>query len=144
MKMARLKFLRRNTTKYLRLGKKRKKLQKWRAPKGRDNKMRLKTAGRPRTVEIGYRNNKQDRGKLKGKTPVIVHNIQELENIKQNEIAVLAKVGRKNKIKIVEKAKQKNIHLANLNIEKFLQSQEKKETNENKENKHKENKEIKK
>ena len=36
------KFLRRNTGSLSRLGKLRRKLQKWRKPKGRDNKMRLK------------------------------------------------------------------------------------------------------
>ena len=131
--MARLKFLRRNTTKYLRLGRKRKKLQKWRAPKGRDNKMRLKTAGRPRTVEIGYSKSKKERGKIKGKTPVIINNLQELENIKPNEIMILAKVGKKKKIEIVKKAKENGIKIANLNVEKFLQSLENKDKSEIKE-----------
>jgi len=134
--MARLKFLRRNTTKYLRLGRRRKKLQKWRSPKGRDNKMRLRFAGLPRTVEVGYKKCKKERGKIKGKIPVSINNINELEKIKQNEIAVLAKVGMKNKINIAKKAKESGIKIANLNVDKFLEELKVKDTkNENKETK---------
>ena len=36
------KFLRRDSVRFSKIGKNRKKIQKWRKPKGRDSKMRLK------------------------------------------------------------------------------------------------------
>jgi len=50
--MAKKRFLRRLTNRYLKLGKKRKKKQKWRKPKGRHNKMREKERGYPAVVSI--------------------------------------------------------------------------------------------
>ncbi len=43
--MKKKKFLRRNWNKYKRIGKGNKKKQKWRKPRGRDNKMREKRRG---------------------------------------------------------------------------------------------------
>ena len=47
------KFLRRTWDRYSKLGKGRKKLQKWRKPSGRDNKIREKKKGHSRLVDIG-------------------------------------------------------------------------------------------
>ena len=63
--MAKKRFLRRLTNRYLKLGKKRKKKQKWRKPKGRHNKMREKERGYPAVVSIGYRKNRNERGLIK-------------------------------------------------------------------------------
>ena len=128
--MARIKFLRRNTTKYLRLGKRRRKIQKWRAPKGRDNKMRLREKGYPRTVEIGYKKNKKLRGKIDGKTPIIINNVSELEKIKKDQAVIIGRVGGKKKIEIAKKASEMKIRIENLNVEKFI-----KNINQKKENK---------
>ena len=49
------KFLRRTWSRYSKLGKQRKKKQIWKAPKGRDNKMREKRKGYPAVVSIGYK-----------------------------------------------------------------------------------------
>ena len=62
--MPKKKFLRRIWKRYSKLGRKRKKEQKWRRPKGRDNKMREKRRGYPITVRIGYRGEKKERGKV--------------------------------------------------------------------------------
>src|SRR3989344_3257219 len=79
-------FLRRNTREYSRLGKGRSKLKKWRRPKGRDNKMRLKEKGKPRTVEIGYKQDSKTRGKIDGKIPQQVQNIEEMKKLEMMKI----------------------------------------------------------
>ena len=84
-------FLRRNTRDYLRLGRIRPKLQKWRRPKGRDNKMRLKEKGRPRVVEVGYRTSENERGKINGKIPIMVNNIKDLHKIGKDNIVMLGR-----------------------------------------------------
>ncbi len=117
--MKKIKFLRRNTREYSRLGKGRKKLQKWRKPKGRDNKMRLRRKGVPRTVEIGYKQDAQTRGKIKGKKIVVVRTISELKKA-NGKIIVLGKIGIKKKIEIAKFAKEKKIEIMNLDIGEFL------------------------
>lgn len=121
-----VKFLRRSWDRYSKLGKGRKKKQTWRKPTGRDNKMREKKKGYPVVVSIGYGTEKKSRGKLKEKKPVIVKNIKELEKIKENEIAVIGKVGKKKKMEIAKKAKEMKIKIYNMNPEKFLKLNTKK------------------
>ena len=107
------KFLRRTWNRYPKLGKGRKKKQVWRKPKGRDNKMREKRKGYPGVVSIGYR-------KPKKATPVLIHNVKDLEKIREKDFVVLGNMGKKKKIEIVKKAKEKKIIISNINVEKFL------------------------
>jgi len=127
-----VKFLRRTGDRYSKLGKGRKKKQTWRKPTGRDNKMREKRRGYPVVVSIGYRNAKKTRGELEKKKPVIVKNIKELGKIKENQIAIIGKIGKKKKIQIAEKAKEMKIKLHNMNAVKFLKLNKKEEKNESK------------
>ena len=130
------KFLRRNTTQYLRLGKKRKKLQKWQKPKGRDNKMRLKFKGYPKTVSIGYGTDKRIRGKIGGEIPAkVIRSINEIKNLKNNEKILIGRFGSKKKIEIAKIAKEKHIDILNLNINKLLKKFEKQPKEKNKEKK---------
>ncbi len=127
--MPRKKFLRRIWWRHSRLGRKRKKKQKWRKPKGRDNKMREKKKGHSAVVEIGYKKSKNQQGKINGKERIIIKNIKDLEKIKGYKSIILGKIGKKKKIEIAKKAKEKKINISNLNITKFLkkiQKQEKK------------------
>ncbi|MBD3247626.1 hypothetical protein GF378_03335, partial [Candidatus Pacearchaeota archaeon] len=66
------KFIRRMHRRHSKLGKKRKKKQVWRKPTGRDNKMREKRKGYPAVVSVGYRTEKEKRGKINGKERVHV------------------------------------------------------------------------
>ena len=116
------KFLRRTWDRYSKLGKKRKKKQKWRKPTGRDNKMREKTKGHPKTVSVGYKKT----GKMNKKNQIFVRNIQELKKVKKNQIVIIGHIGKKKKIEIATKAKEMKIPLQNLNIEKFLKKLENK------------------
>ena len=131
------KFIRRNWDRFSRLGKTRKKLRVWRKPKGRHSKTREKMKGYPAIVEIGYRTEKKTRQKKRK----MIYNTKDLESVGKDEIVVLGKVGKKNKIEIAKKAKEMKINIQNLNIRKFLKKAEKKTKEEvKKEEKNKENK----
>lgn len=106
--MKKIKFLRRNTEKYSRLGRGRKKLQKWRSPKGRDNKMRLRRKGYSRTVEIGYKQSDEAR-----KKQVIIRNAADLKKAEKNQEFVIGKVGMRKRKELIEKAKEKGIRIVN-------------------------------
>lgn len=86
----------------------------WKRPKGRDNKMRESRKGRPPLVSIGYKRRKEDR-KI-----ITAYNVKDLENVGKGSLVILGKVGRKNRMEIVKKAKSMEIVFQNLNINKFL------------------------
>ena len=120
------KFLRRDTKRFSKFGKRRKKLLGWRKPKGRDNKMREKRRGYSTVVKIGYKKEIQEK-------ILMIKNIQDLNNLQGTEKLVLGNVGKKKKIEIAKKAKEMKIKISNLNINSFLKEIEK--TKEKKENK---------
>ena len=99
------KFLRVCTRKFKRL--KRRKNQKWRKAKGHDNKIRLKRKGRPKKVEIGYKQNKENRGKIRGEFPVFIRNLKDAEKINKNLVIVSSKLGKKKRIEIERIIKEK-------------------------------------
>ena len=108
------KFVRRDASRYSKIGKNRKKLQKWKKPKGRDNKMRLKRKSYPAVVSIGYKKPKKESGKIDNKKIVLVHNLKELKNLDKNSIAILAKIGAKKKLELIKKASELKIKILNL------------------------------
>ena len=119
------KFLRRDSNRYSKLGKNRKKKQVWRRPTGRDNKMREKRTGYPSIVSIGYRTDKADRGKLEEKNTITVRNIRDLDLVGKDHIAVLGGFGKKKKLEIAKKAKEAGIKIHNLNVDRFLKKNDK-------------------
>ena len=121
------KFLRHTSHKYSKLGLRRKKKQVWRRPTGRDNKMREQRKGKPAIVAIGYPTNKKEKGKINNKTPVVVNNVRQLENIQKNQIVVLGRIGKKNKIEIAEKANELKIEIYKFNPQKYLKMNKKKD-----------------
>lgn len=121
-----VKFLRRSTKRYKKLGWGRKKKQRWKKPTGRDNKMREKRRGYPVVVSIGYGTDKKVRGCLDDKKPVLVKTLGDLKKIGEKEIGIMGSIGKKKKIEIVEKAKEMRLTFFNLNIKKFLKNQSKK------------------
>jgi len=108
------KFLRRQGNLLSKLGKGRKKKQKWRRPTGRDNKMREKRKGYPAVVGIGHKKSKKESRRIKGKILTIVKNTKDLENLKQNEIIIIGKIGKKKREEIIKKAEEKKIKVYNL------------------------------
>jgi large subunit ribosomal protein L32e len=128
------KFLRHTAHKYSKLGLRRKKKKIWRRPTGRDNKMREKRRGHPAVVSIGYSTDKNTRGNVMKKTPVVVRNVQDLQKVQKNQIVMLSGIGKKKKIEIAKKAKELKVEIFMLNIDKFLKVNEKKDKKEEKKN----------
>lgn len=123
------KFLRRTSNRYNKLGKKSKKKQVWRRPKGRDNKMREKRKGYPMVVSVGYKKKRSEKKHIK-----VVRNIEDLEKNEKNEMIIIGNIGKRKKIEIVKKAIKMKIPIQNINIKKFLKKTEKeKETKQKKE-----------
>ncbi len=127
------KFLRRTSNRYSKLGKRRKKKQVWRRPTGRDNKMRERRKGYPARVEVGYRKPQKDKKEI-----ARVDSMKDLEKMKKGSVAVLGKFGKKKKLGLARKAKERGVEFSN--IEKFLKSVEKKEKGKSAESKDSENK----
>jgi large subunit ribosomal protein L32e len=140
MKMAKKKFLRIGYTQYSKLGLRRKNKQVYRKGKGGENKMRLKMKGHLRNVSIGFRSEKKNRGLVKGMSPVIVLNVNDLKNLKEKQIPIIAKIGNKKKIEMAEYAIKNNIRFMNLNPKKFLEKIEEIKKKEKEEKKLKETK----
>tara|TARA_Y100000310_G_scaffold37360_1_gene35092 strand:+ start:563 stop:907 length:345 start_codon:yes stop_codon:yes gene_type:complete len=101
------KFIRTHANRHSKLGKGRKKLQKWRKPTGRDNKVREKKKGYPRKVSVGFKNQRRI-------VQAIIRNIADLTRIGKDEKPILAKVGAKKKLEIIKKAQEMKIKLSNL------------------------------
>lgn len=110
------KFIRRDSIRYSKLGKNRKKLQKWRRPKGRDNKMRERHAGYPKRPSVGYKNEKKESGKIDGKNVVVIYNISDLEKSGKDKSIILGKVGAKKKMEIIKKSNELKLKIINLGV----------------------------
>jgi len=108
-----MKFTRQDTTRLLRLGKHRKKLRKWRRPRGKHNKVRLKRTGYPVQPGIGFRKPKSLQGRVSNLYPILVYNAKSLEKLSKDNIVIIARVGAKKKLEIMKKAQEMGIKLAN-------------------------------
>jgi large subunit ribosomal protein L32e len=121
-------FLRNKWRTYSKLGRGRKKKQKYRKSKGIDNKMRLKMKGNPRNISIGFRKEKAKRDIIKGRKTVLVKNIQDIKRLDKSEIGIVANIGDRKKKEIAEYLQKNKIEVLNLNPEKELKKiEEKKE-----------------
>jgi large subunit ribosomal protein L32e len=129
------KFLKRTWNRYSKLGKRRKKKQVWRRPKGRDNKMREKRKGYPIVVNVGYKKKKSERKLVR-----VIRNIRDLEKTEKNEMIIIGNIGKKKKIEIAKKAIKMKIPIQNINIKKFLKKSEKQKETEQKKTEKKEKK----
>ena len=108
-------FIRTDSFRFLRLGKKKKSLRVWRRAKGKHSKMRRRRAGYPAIPNIGYRNARVTQGLIKGMTPTLIHNILELSRASKNSIIIISRtVGAKKKIEIMKKAREMNMKILNV------------------------------
>ena len=107
------KFVRTQSKRYSKLGRGRKKLQKWRKPKGRDNKIRESRRGKPNPPSVGYKRKKTDYGKVKGLYPLLIYNLKDLKKVNKDSGIVIGKVGAKKKIELVKAANEKKLHILN-------------------------------
>jgi large subunit ribosomal protein L32e len=89
----------------------------WRRPDGITSKMRINLKYRPNKVRIGYRVPKEVRGlHPSGFEEVLIHNINELQNIdnKKQAIRIGRTIGTKKRIKIEKKAEDLDIRILNI------------------------------
>ena len=110
LKKARPKFVREEAHRRKRLSK------SWRKPKGFHSKMRLRKAGKPKRVAIGYRAPKETRGLNKFDSYSIkVSNLMDLGKVKSTDFVLLdSKLGAKKKILIIKKAIELKLRIINL------------------------------
>lgn len=111
-------FLRTETRRFSRLGKTRKKLRKWRRPRGPHSKVRKHRFGYPASPAIGYKVQRSERGLVNGKMPVLVHNVQELSRVPKDSIVIIARVGARKKLELIKKADEMKLPIANLGRKK--------------------------
>ncbi len=108
------KFLRQDYMRHIKLGKHRKKLQKWRSPKGMHSKMRNKRKGYPASPSVGYKSPKKEKGKILGLNPKIINNMKDLQNTAKNNIIIISqKIGARKRIEIIKKASESGIKILN-------------------------------
>jgi len=109
------KFIRQDSFRYSRLGKNRKKLQKWRRPKGRHSKMREHRKSYPASPTVGYKTSKKFVGRIKGFTPVIIQNIKDLNKLNKDAIAILSsRLGSRKKMEIIRKLQESKFKILNV------------------------------
>jgi large subunit ribosomal protein L32e len=108
------KFLRTDTSRFLRLGKKRRKLQKWRLPRGKSNKRRLGRAGYAPIPTVGFKTPRKEAGRVFGLIPKLVHNLSELEALGKDNAAIIARIGARKKLELIKKADELKIKVLNM------------------------------
>ena len=113
-----IKFRRQDSHRHLRLGRNRKKKRVWRLPKGKHSKMRVQRKSYPALPTMGYKSSRTNSGKINGFSPLLVHNLKELQALKQNEIAVIAKIGARKKLELIKYAEENKIKIHNLGDKK--------------------------
>lgn len=104
-------------------GHKKVKLKKcWRAPKGRQSKMRLKKKGKRKQPSTGYSSPKKVRGlHPTGLKPILVYNIDDLNKIKEGEGIILSgKIGNRKKLEIINKIQELKLSLLNIKPEDYI------------------------
>lgn len=88
----------------------------WRRPRGRDNKMRINEKAKGKRPSIGFGAPKHQRGlHPSGFKEVLISNVNDLMRIDKTKEAarINAKVGKRKKIEIVNKAKEFGIKVLN-------------------------------
>jgi large subunit ribosomal protein L32e len=106
------KFKRSETVRFMRLGKNRPKLQKWRRPRGRHNKIRRKRAGYPTAPTIGHGTPNVTSGLIMGKKPLVVHNLAELNHATANHLVIFSRrIGAKTLLELMKHAQEKKLHV---------------------------------
>jgi len=110
LKKRKPKFLRQDGHKKLKLG------NKWRRPRGIDNKLRLGLRGYRRMISPGFKSPRLVRGTSRdGLRMVTVHTAAEVAVLKPGETAVIGStVGKRSRLDIAKIAVEKNIQILNM------------------------------
>jgi len=89
---------------------------KWKRPRGKDNKMRLKLKGYPPVVSVGYRSPSIIRGlHPSGLEPVVIANARDLERLDPSKhiVYIARSVSLRKHAELVKLAVQKGFRVAN-------------------------------
>jgi len=106
-------FLRKDWHKHIKLGKTVKKNRKWRAAKGRQNKIRLGVKGHQARPKVGWGASAEGKGFVEGVEVVRVENLKELANVKKGAGVIIGAVGKKKKMELIAKANEMKITILN-------------------------------
>jgi len=118
-------FLRKDWHKCIRLGGT-KKNRVWRKQKGRHGKIRQKWKNHGKAPSVGYGSPREIRGKILNLHPVMVSNMTDLMNVKNDQVAIISgKVGMRKKVEMAKKALTMNIKFSNFNPQKILEGAKK-------------------
>ncbi|HIH22144.1 TPA: hypothetical protein HA238_00270 [Candidatus Micrarchaeota archaeon] len=102
---------------------------RWRKPKGIDNKKRVRLRHTGASPRVGYKNTESVRFLHPlGMKEILVHNIQELANLKDVLIRIAAGVGGKKRAEIAKKAGEMKLTLLNFKSEQNIAEMKKKES----------------
>jgi len=112
--MTKPRFLRSDTIRHSRLGKNRRKLQKWRRPRGRHSKIRRKRFGYPVKPSVGYKTPRKSSGKIAGQMPLLVYNLQQVQALDKKAVIIIARIGAKKKVELLKLAREKNMTILNV------------------------------
>lgn len=89
---------------------------RWRRPRGKTSKMRLGMRGWPRTVKVGYKTKRNERGlHPSGRREVLVRRVADLDKIdsKTQIVKISHSVGERKRVAILEKAQALELTIAN-------------------------------
>lgn len=107
------KFLRKDWHKKIKLGSTVKKSRKWRAAKGRHNKIRLSRRGQSQRPKIGWGSAFGAGGRKEGVGSRYVCNLKDLADVKKGSGIVIEAVGLKKRKEIIAKANEMKIKILN-------------------------------
>lgn len=115
-------FWRRDWHKKIKLGKHAtKNKRKWRAAKGRQNKIRLGEKGYPKRPRIGYGEHSEIKGRIDGYNYTKITHIKEVENLKKGDAVLLSAFGTKKRKEIIALCEKKGLVVLN----KYLKEKKK-------------------
>lgn len=108
-------FTRKDAHKKARIG------NKWRKPKGLQNKMRLQKKNRPQKVKPGFGTKNEEKHKdKKGLEIIQIQTKEDLKNINPKKQTILIpNLGAKKKLDLIAEAEKQKITIHNLNIKRY-------------------------
>ncbi len=109
------KFIRQDFWRHSKLGKRRRKLIKWRRPKGRHSKMRKQRKSYPKSPTVGYKTPRKEHGKIKNLSPILISNASDVKKAGKHNIIILsATLGARKKLEIIKMADEKQLRILNV------------------------------
>ena len=106
--------LRRNTLKHSRLGKNRRKIQRWRHADGRHSKIRKNRLGYTKSPRIGFGSPATESGLVRGKKAVLVHTLGDIKAAPAQSIVIISRrIGAKKRIELLKHASERKLAIFN-------------------------------